>query len=596
MGRVPYKTFIYGVEDPELLRVLRNESKLVAGQAVPPRTVNDLKLLSVQDMKSLQAVLGEQGYYDAELDFFVEIETNPVTVYLKINLGRRYTLGAFKIKSAQGVDPQLLSMADNVGMFGVTMGMPASKPKVKGAIEKIIKFLKDHGQPLAKVKEDRMVIDRSSKEMHVALLIDTGPLARFGNAVIERAGGVSADFIKSKLSWKKGDIYNREKIIETIQKLHNSRLFRSIKLTNAEQVNKEGFIDIYVNLDGAPPSEYTIGSEYQPKKDLVTNVKWESRNMTGRGEIMSLGTHFGKSQKTGEVALLIPDFQTVNLDFVTKVRAGKWDFPAYTKKGMEMKSMIQYPIFGPAVLGQAGLSFEINNVEKGGRKENNYRILGLPMAIKYSSIVGGRQPRKGFKIKARVYPYMTVFGKVKSYVRTHITPQLYHPLTKEEDIVFNGWMDAGFTPGSGKSVIPAHKLHYPGGAGSIRGYKFQMASNLDQDNNPKGGRSMLLLGVGVNSYLTDSLTLSGYMDWGNAFDRQYTDFSSGMLWGIGAGIKYHSQYGDLSFDIASPVKRRSVDDAIEFYVTFNVKPGELYRGLYRNITPANIQEQQSVPM
>lgn len=592
-GHIPYKTFIYGADNAELRKVLRAASHLVANQSTPPQTVNQLKQIAVQDMKNLQDVLASEGYYDAELDFFVDIQTMPVTVYLKINLGKLYTLGAFKIKSDPSDDPQIPIVSKNVGRIGIQMGMPAKKDKIKDAIDKIMKFLKDRGKPLAKVKEDRMVIDRTAKEMHVALLIESGPLVRFGDIIIENSGGVKPEFIKSKLAWRKGDIYNREKIIQTIQQLHNSRLFKSIKVTNAETTNDQGFMDVYVNLKGSTPSEYSIGSSYQPKLGLIHEASWEGRNLMNGGEIFNLSTNFGSKQKTAELSLLIPDFQKVNMDFTTKVRAGKWDFPAYEKQGFEMKSSLAYPIFGPQLIGDIGLSFEINNVSRYGTKENNYRILGLPLGIKYSTVVGGWQPRKGVRLKARVYLYATVFTKLQSHVRLHVKPEVFYPLTKNEDVVAAAWIDAGFTPGAGKSTVPSHKLYYPGGAGSLPGYKFQMANTLDSNKNPMGGRSMLLLGIGVNNYVTDSLSLSGYMNWGNAYDRQYSDFSNGLLWGIGAGIKYHSAYGDLSFDIASPVKRRSTDNSIEFYLSFNVKPYEVYQGLYRNLTPPSIQNNAS---
>jgi len=588
-GHIPYKTFIYGADDVELRQILRSASKLVSGQQTPPRTVNELKELAVQDMKNLQSVLADQGYYDAEMDFFVEIATVPVTVYLKINLGRAYTLGAFKVKSDPDNNPQIPLIAENVTRVGIRMGMPARKDKIKIAIDKIIKFLKDRGQPLAKIKEDRMVIDHATKEMHVALLIDAGPLVRFGNIVIESSGGVKAEFIKSKLAWKKGDIYNRNKIIETIQTLHNSRLFKAIKITNGESVSNDGFMDIYVNLTGNVPSDYSIGADYQPKKLLTNSVRWEGRNLMERGEIVNLGADVGSRQQTGQFSLLLPDFQTVNLDFITNIRAGKWQWPAYTKQGVEMKTSLQYPVFGPELMGEGGLSFEINNVEKNGANENTYRILGLPFALKYSNVVGGLQPRKGARVSAKVYPYMTVFGRTQAYLRTELSPELYFPVSPEENVVIAAQGTFGFMPGAGKKVVPSHKLYYPGGVETLRGYKFQMAGPLDASNNPVGGRSMVLMGLGVHNYVTDSLTLAGYMDWGTAYNRQYTDFSSRMLWGIGAGIKYHTNYGDFRFDVASPVLRRKTDSAIEFYVSFNVKPYEVYKGLYKTLTPQEIQ-------
>lgn len=590
---VPYKTFVYGIENVKLRHKIRSESKLVLGQNNPPKTINKLRMLAVEDMKNLQLVLGAEGYYDAELDFFIDIRTSPVTVYLKVSLGQRYTLGAFKIKSDPEDDPQIPMIASNINLLGIKVGMPAQKTKVKKAIDQVIKFLQDRGKPLAKIKEDRIVIDRASKEMHVALMIDTGPLARFGNTVIERNGGMSSDFIKSKLSWQKGDIYNREKIVQTIQKLNNSRLFRSINIMNGDKINSEGFLDIYVKLEGREPSEYIIGAEHGPKRPLTPNARWERRNLFGYGEILTMGTHMGAERKTGDVSLHFPDFKLVNLDLVTKVRAGKLDYPAYTKKGLDTKTTFQMPLFNPNIIGYGGVAFEINNVTRPGEdeKENTYRLIGVPLGVRYSKVEGGRQPKEGFRAQLKIFPYMTIFGKLKSYVRTKLKPEFFYPLTKEKNVVLTGWMNTSFTPGAGKGTIPTHMLNYPGGRNTVRGYKFQMAGPLTPEKDPKGGRSMMLMGVGLNHYLSEAVTLSAYMDWGTTYNRQYTDFSSAFLWGVGAGIKYHSEYGDFRLDVASPAKRRpSVDDAIEIYIGFEVRPYSIYKGVSHSLSSQKIRE------
>jgi translocation and assembly module TamA len=246
-------------------------------------------------------------------------------------------------------------------------------------------------------------------------------------------------------------------------------------------------------------------------------------------------------------------------------------------------------VFGPELMAEGGFSLEINNVEKNGLNENTYRILGVPLALKYSTVVGGVQPRKGVKVVGKIYPYMTVFGRTQRYLKTELNPEIYCPVTAEENVVIAAQGTFGFMPGAGKRIVPSHKLYYPGGVETLRGYKFQMAGPLDTSNNPVGGRSMMLMSLGVNNYVTDTVTLSGYMDWGTAYNRQYTDFSSRMMWGIGAGIRYHSSYGDFRFDVASPVARRSTDSAVEFYVSYNVKPYEVYKGLYRTLTPPEIQ-------
>ncbi len=570
---IPYKTIVYGVDDPDIRKIISDHSLLLQGQSRPPSTVKEIKHIAIRDMTKLQKLMGDEGYYDAEFDFFVDIRVEPILVYLKVNLGTRYTLGSFKIKSEPKDDPQVALIANNVERLGVRIGTPAVKKQVNKATKKILDFLKDRGYPFAEIKKDHFVIDRESKKLFSAILVVPGPMARFGNIVVQRAEqGIDAEFIKSRLAWRKGDIFSQEKILRSIQALNNTRLFKSVKITPDDKVDDNGMVNMYISLDGLNTGELIVGYSHERKLGGVAKVGWEERNLFGNGEILNINAQVGKNRKLGEVGLVIPDFMEVlNMDAVIKMRAGIEDYPGYKKSGFDSYGMIQYP-FLYYLLAQTGVSFEINNVKK-NNKESSYRILGTPSGLYFSRIKGGKKPKKGFNFKVDLLPYMNVFGKMYSYLQTKISSELYLPITTDESVVFGMWGTTGLSPGAGKNVIPAHKLYYPGGANSVPGYKFQMAGPLDASNSPTGGRSMINAGTQVRTYLTDELTLVGFMTWGTSYSRQYPDFSSALLWSIGGGIEYDTSYGDFKLRFASPVYRReNKDNAVEVYLDFTVMP------------------------
>jgi translocation and assembly module TamA len=570
---IPYKTIVYGVDDPKIRKIISDNSSLLKGQNTPPSTVREIKNIAIRDMKDLQKLMGEEGYFDAEFDFFVDIRVNPVLVYLKVTLGPPYTLGSFKIKSEPENDPQVQMIANDIQRLGVTVGQPAIKKNLDKASEKIIEFLKDRGHPFAEIKKDHHVIDRESKKMYAAIMVNPGPLARFGNIIIERAEkGIDAEFIKSRLVWRKGDIFSQEKILRSIQALNNTRLFKSVKIKPDDQVNEDGLVDMYIYMDGLNEGELILGYSHERKLEGIAKVSWEQRNLFGNGEILEIGAQFGQNRKIGEAGLVLPDFMDIlNMDTIIKMRAGKEDYPGYVKNGFDSYTIVQYPFYY-YLLGQAGVSFEINNVKK-DNEEVSHRILGMPMGLYFSHVEGGKKPKKGFKLKADFLPHLKVFGKMSAFAQAKLRPEFYLPITVDKSVVFGAWGAVGMSPGAGKNVLPKHKLYYTGGANSVPGYKFQMAGPLDSSDNPQGGRSMINAGTQIRNYLTDELTLVGFMAWGTAYARQYPDFSTALLWSIGGGIEYDTSYGDFKLRFASPVRRREgKDNAVEVYLDFTVMP------------------------
>lgn len=556
---IPYKTYLFNLTDSELKKTLLERSKLVQEQGSPPETVEILKKRAQDDLENLQKVLAEEGYYDAQLDFFVDDRTDPTRVYLKVDLGPLYKIGAFKLKS----DPPNVTLVDiianDISKVGIHLGAPAKKKLVQKATAESVNYLRRYGYPFAKLKSDRVVIDRSKKEMQIALLLHPGGMARFGNTVLQENGGVTADFIKARMRWNRGDTYNEEKVLETMQSLHNTSLFKEVKVTHDDRVDAGGFITMYLKLVAADKHTIRPIASYTPGLSLEPGISWEARNFSNRGDILKTGVIIGKERKYGALSYIIPDFKTLNLNLRNELNVHSYTLTPYTTSGFSLSSIADYP-FTEKITGAGGIGFDSNNLTNPSHTRKKYRYLKGIFKGKFSSIAGEDSPRDGVRVSLELLPHLQVLNRSSFFFQSTAKPEFFFALDPKKDLIFHGWASISASPGAGRSVIPAHKLFY----NTIRGYKFQMAGTL-QNKIPVGARSALSFGGELEYYFSDLFSILSFIDLGTAYDRQFPDFKNALLYGVGGGLRYRVPWGTLRLDVASPIKRRSADSSVEFY-------------------------------
>lgn len=569
-----YDLVIFGVDDASLERFVRQNSLLVKRRDNPPPMVLNLKQLAVDDLGHLQRALATQGYYDAELDYFVDTRDKPFKVYMKIKLGQMYTIGAFKLKSDPPGNGEIALLSDSLESLGIVLGQPGKAEYLRKAAEKSLDELQRHGYPFARLKPggDRIVIDRLSKTIQAAFLISPGSLARFGEVQMDNVAGVTPEFLKARLRWKKGDIYNEDKILETIESLYNTRLFKKIKIIHADAVNpKTGLLDIHIRADSNPRNSIEGSLLYATNNKHDSRLTWENRNVRGRGEILRLGAAIGSYRKTFEASFVQPDTFMLNLELASRLTILHNTMPGYYSKGFEIQSVGQYP-FMRRLVGQAGVGMDMQRAGPRTGSSSNYRYLSVPLMLSYKTDGLNGFVKQGYQASVKMTPQIRLFHqKIEVFDTVQINQRAFVPLSANGNLSLEPWINAGMSPGSGKRAIPVHKRFYLGGADSVRGYSYQMAGPLDSKGNPIGGRSALAFGTELKYYLSEKLAVLGFLDFGTVFDASFPDFTNQLLYGVGVGFRYETPVGTLRLDIGSPLRRRSQDGSVQAYIGFDKK-------------------------
>ena len=162
---------------------------------------------------------------------------------------------------------------------------------------------------------------------------------------------------------------------------------------------------------------------------------------------------------------------------------------------------------------------------------------------------------------------MDTFGSGLAFNKSSVAYTHYVQVLQHPRVVLAGRSAVGTLSGASRADVPANLRFYAGGGGSVRGFRFQEAGELNDENDPLGGRSLFEASGEVRARVTDTIGIVAFVDTGAAFTSRYPDFDDELRIGVGPGIRYFSGIGPIRLDVGFPVNRRDSDDAFQLYIS-----------------------------
>ena len=158
-------------------------------------------------------------------------------------------------------------------------------------------------------------------------------------------------------------------------------------------------------------------------------------------------------------------------------------------------------------------------------------------------------------------------GDRSTYLRSWLEGRYYQPVS--ERLVVAGRAKFGTITGTGISDIAPSRRLYAGGGGSVRGYGYQQIGPQDDLGDPTGGRSLSEFSLEARyrtGLLGGAISIVPFIDAGTVANDS-TPGLSDMQYGAGIGVRYHTSFGPLRVDLATPINPRPDDDRIAVYIS-----------------------------
>jgi translocation and assembly module TamA len=207
------------------------------------------------------------------------------------------------------------------------------------------------------------------------------------------------------------------------------------------------------------------------------------------------------------------------------------------------------------------------NILTTAQRTRNYTLFGLPGYLKLDATDNLLNPARGWRVLVSVTPAHTISAPDLNFVTDVVTASTYWPVASGDRAVLAAQASVASLAGAPLDELPADQKIYAGGGGSIRPYGYQMAGPLDSNSIPIGGKSSLAVNLEARMKLTQNIGVVPFFDAGSYYETSVPQLGRGVLYGVGLGLRYYTNFGPLRLDLATPLRRRAGDAPIQAYVS-----------------------------
>jgi len=558
-----YQVRIHGVEDRALRRELLGVSVLEELKGRPPLTELQLRRRAQRDPPRFETLLRSQGYYAPQIEFQIQLERRRPRVLFEIDPGPRYTLRGIQLLLPDG---STLPYEIHPAAIGLDPGTPAQAEQIRQADEALLLQLRRRGYPFPKILSRDVRVVHAEQAVDIRLTIDPGRTRNFAETSFLGLNRVQETFVRNKIPWREGDLYDSEAVRLFRRRLAAADLFNSIQVLTGLPEEDEESVSMRVELQERRHRSVTLGAGYNSDEGWRGRAGWEHRNLFNRGERLALDIAGSEINSFAEISFRRPDFRRLDQNLTLSARRTVEDTRAFDSRKSDVLARIDRPLnFGWN--GGAGLGARMSRVEDFQDTEE-YILLYVPLRLDRDRSDNMLDPRRGTRLSLGLAPYWDPEDGELFFLKSRAAITRYHPLLRRPLTLDSATrLSYAVATGAARDSIPADERLYAGGGGTLRGYKYQTVGPL-ADGTPLGGRSMLLVGQELRWRLNESLGFTVFLDGGAVTEEAFFDANvDEFRWGTGVGLRYFTPVGPFRLDLAFPIDRREIDSPWQFYIS-----------------------------
>jgi translocation and assembly module TamA len=408
------------------------------------------------------------------------------------------------------------------------------------------------------------------------LPVSHGGKYRFGVITSDLPKFLSSKHLQRIARFKPGEIYKRSDEMDLRKAIIATGLVSTVTVTpRATQppVGKEpGIVDMDIGLTKAPLRTISGALGYGTGEGFRAEASWEHRNLFPPEGSLRVRGVVGTREQLAGVTFRRNNFlgrdRVLTFDtYATTIKRDAYDARTVSVAGSYER--ISTMLYQKSLTWSAG--FEILATDEKAPNTTDgrltYFIGALPVSVGLDFSNDLLDPSKGFRVSARFSPEISVqSGQKSTYVRAQVDASGYFPVS--DKIVIAGRAKVASIVGAPVDNIALSRRIYAGGGGSVRGYSYQGIGPRNSDNDPTGGASAVELSLEARvrtGMFGGALSIVPFVDAG-AVGRDSMPGIQGMQFGAGIGVRYHTTFGPIRIDVATPINRRKGDPPVGVYV------------------------------
>lgn len=537
------------------------------------------------DRDLLLKMLRVYGYYDAEVYQTIggsedgeAAATTPDKAVVRFDVlpGPQYKLRNIDLGQLAATGPDYDPLRKS---FALQPGDPVNADRIVEERAKLTFALGENGYTYASVGEPDLLIDHEPRIGDLTVPVAPGGKYRFGRVISSLPRFLDSKHLERIARFDRGDVWQRSLQDDLREAILATGLVSSVTVATRQVAppkdGEPGTVDVAVSMVPAPLRTIAGLVGYSSGEGFRAEASWEHRNFFPPEGALKVRGVVGTKEQLAGVTFRRNNFlgrdQVLSLDlYAQTVDRDAYDARTVSFLGtFEKQSTL---LFQKPFLWSAGLEAVATSEREGAvngvqAPRKTYFIGAIPLRAEIDQSDSLLDPRRGFRVGARVSPELSVQSGVKStYVKTQIDASYYQPVT--ERVVVAGRVRAGATFGTDIANIAPSRRFYAGGGGSVRGYGYQQIGPRNSLGDPSGGRSLSEFSLEARvktGLLGGAVSVVPFLDGGQVYESS-TPRLSDLRLGAGIGLRYDTNFGPLRIDIGTPLNPRPGDSRIGVYV------------------------------
>ena len=572
-GRVPVEGIPASFND-ELRRLLRDEAA--------PDSLFEARRQAERASAIVARLLESEGYYQAEVESWAEGVDN-------FTRGVRVITGPLFIYTTARIDylggrPDEQTVTDLQRLLApLDPGIPARAQPVIETGDALLARLRAAGYPDAISQPVDALADARENTVEIAFQLQPGLRASFGDVSYTGLGRTRLDFLEKLKPWEPGERYTPQKLDEFRGRLAETGLFDSAaaRLSPEGEPDANGLTsrDVLVEVRERDRHTITLGATASTSDGSGVEGGWERRNLTGRGDSLTVDAQIATLQRRLETTWRRPHIGRYgrNVSFGGKIEDFETD--AFDQTGGSISATIEEqltPRVRASIGAETGYASILDDQSREDCLERNpgspvcetdrrdLYLLSMTGTAEYIGVRDILDPRDGVRARASIEPGLTGGDTEIAYTRVLAEGSIYFDIGSDNLIgALRGRVGTIFGPSEG---VPPDRKFYAGGGGSVRGYEYQSLSPRNALDELTGGSSLIEMSAELRYRATNSLGYVAFIDAGAAGNNVEPPIDA-MGFGAGFGVRYYAGFGPLRADIAVPLNKRDGDADFQIYIS-----------------------------
>jgi translocation and assembly module TamA len=516
------------------------------------------------------AVLRSEGYYAYVVEPDVGEGDTPTPV-VRITPGPRFTIASPTIAWV-GDAPEPPASDAAQAALGLAEGQPGRAVDVVGAEGRAISAVQKRGYADASAEPREVVVDHADDSLRPTFRLAAGRIVRLDGIELTTDGRTSRAWLERLVPWKPGQAYDPEAVAELERRLLDAGVYDSVTVALAPiaKTTPDGLRPVVVSLAERKRRTLELGGSYATEEGFGVDARWTRYNVLGRADTLALLSRLSDRDSRLGATLALPHWRRPQQTLTTGGAAYRVRTDAYDETGVGVRADVQRR-YGKTSYITVGASVDLSQTEETG--ETTLETVGrdlvtlgtlADMSLDRSNDI--LDPRRGWRLSARVEPTMLLGDSQLGFVRVQTQGSAYFPFGPNARTVAAGRVRLGSILNGGIPAVPASRRFYAGGGGSVRGFAYQAVGPTLSDGTPQGGVSLMELSAELRHDLTARWGVVAFVDAGAVGTDQFPG-PNNLSIGAGLGVRYNLGFGPIRVDVATPVTKRNGEAPFQIYVS-----------------------------